>query len=74
MYSGVQHLLKELLPKFGFKIVQIDMTDLNQLADAVNVPTTVVYFEPIANPYIDVIDAPKVSRDRACRWCRDRSR
>ena len=58
MYSGVQHLLKDLLPKYGFEIAQIDMTDPEQLVDAVKTPTSVVYFEPIANPYIDVIDAP----------------
>jgi len=59
MYSGVQHLLRDLLPRFGFEVVQIDMTDLDLLADALRTPTRVVYFEPIANPYIDVIDAPR---------------
>ena len=60
MYSSVQHLLKEHLPRYGFEIEQVDMTDLCQLTDAVKAPTAVVYFEPIANPFIDVIDSPKV--------------
>lgn len=58
MYSGVQKLLKQWLPRYGFDVCQVDMRDPSQVKEALRTPTRVVYFEPIANPLVEVLDAP----------------
>ena len=58
VYVGVQALLDRFLPKFGIEVVQIDMTDLGQLAKALKNPAKVVHFEPVANASLEIIDAP----------------
>ncbi len=67
MYSGVQKLLSSVLPRYGIELVQVDMTDLENLRAALDTSPSVVYFEPIANPYVDVIDAPgAITMAREC--------
>ncbi len=57
VYHWTTHLIKEILPGFGIEVDLIDMTDLEQLEGALKKPATVVYFEPLANPRLDVIDS-----------------
>ena len=56
IYVWTKEILNTYLSKFGVEVVYVDMTDLDQLREAVKTKTKVVYFEPFANPTLDVID------------------
>ena len=56
IYMWTKEILNTYLAKFGVEVVYVDMTDLNQLKKAVKKKTDVIYFEPFANPTLDVID------------------
>ncbi len=56
VYVWTKEILNTYLSKFGVEVVYVDMTDLDQLREAVKTKTKVVYFEPFANPTLDVID------------------
>ena len=57
VYHWTTHLMKEILPSWGVEVDMIDMTDPEQLQTALKKPAAVVYFEPLANPRLDVIDS-----------------
>ena len=56
LYVWTKEILNTYLAKFGVEVVYVDMTDLDQLRKAVKKKTDVIYFEPFANPTLDVID------------------
>ena len=61
VYGGTIQLFQGCLPRLGIDAEMVDMTDLDALRAAVKKPTTqVVYFEPLANPTLDVIDVNAV--------------
>ena len=58
VYVGVHELLTEDLVRFGIDVCFVDMRNLENLKAAVaQKPTKIVYFEPYANPSMDIIDA-----------------
>ncbi len=59
-YVWTRHFMSEELPRLGFNTELIDMRDPKQLDAALEKPTDVVYFEPLSNPTLDIIDAPGV--------------
>ncbi|MBT5873453.1 MAG: PLP-dependent transferase [Candidatus Latescibacteria bacterium] len=59
VYYWTTELMTSVLPKFGVQVEMIDMTDLTVLQEALSTETSVVYFEPLANPKLDVIDTEK---------------
>lgn len=61
-YVWTGHFMSEALPRLGFDTELIDMRDPKQLDAALAKPTDVVYFEPLSNPTLDIIDAPEVIR------------
>lgn len=56
VYVWTIELMTVVLPRFGIDVDMIDMTDPEKLRQAVRKTTRVVYFEPLANPTLDVID------------------
>ena len=57
VYYWTTELLKHDLPRLGIEVATVDMRELDQVAAALETSTEVVYFEPLANPSCDVIDA-----------------
>jgi O-acetylhomoserine/O-acetylserine sulfhydrylase-like pyridoxal-dependent enzyme len=62
IYTWTREILNTYLTKFGVEVVYIDMRDLGQLQQALQSPTRLVYFEPVCNPTVDIIDAESVIR------------
>ena len=62
IYTWTREILNAYLTKFGVEVVYIDMRDLGQLQQALQSPTRLVYFEPVCNPTVDIIDAESVIR------------
>ena len=60
VYHWSTELLHRELPRFGVEVVQIDMRERAELAAALETPADVVYFEPLSNPSLDIVDAPAV--------------
>lgn len=60
VYHWTRELMTVDLPNLGIEAEQIDFRDGDQLARALSKPTDVVYFEPLANPGLDVIDTQAV--------------
>lgn len=61
VYDWTDMFLREDAPKFGIETVQLDLRDLAALRRALEKPTKIVYFEPLSNPGLDMIDAKKVT-------------
>ncbi len=60
VYTWTRELFGRDLPRLGIEVVSIDMRDPERLAAALETRTDVVYFEPLANPSCDIIDAISV--------------
>jgi len=60
VYHWSRELLHRELPRFGVEVVPVDMRESAELAAALETPADVVYFEPLANPTLDIVDAPAV--------------
>ena len=60
IYTWTKEILNTYLSKFGVEVVYIDMRNLDQLRESLQKPTKLVYFEPITNPTVDVIDTEAV--------------
>ncbi|MEM7111034.1 MAG: PLP-dependent aspartate aminotransferase family protein [Chloroflexota bacterium] len=61
IYSYATRLLiEDLAPKWGVEVTWVDMRDLNALEKALQKPAQLVYFEPIANPAMHVLDTAAI--------------
>ena len=59
----VVHLLFSYgLSKFGVKITNIDMTDVNNVKEAIKKNTKILYLESPANPNIRLCDIEAISK------------
>jgi cystathionine beta-lyase/cystathionine gamma-synthase len=56
MYGSVQHLLENILGRFGVETTFVDATDADALEAAITPRTRLVHLETIANPTIVVAD------------------
>ncbi|MBM3465135.1 MAG: aminotransferase class V-fold PLP-dependent enzyme [Armatimonadetes bacterium] len=63
LYGGSYHLLEDLLPRYGIEVRFVDVEDLPRVVLRDN--TRVVYFEPVTNPTVRVVDVDAVVK--ACR-------
>ena len=57
VYTWTTELLRRDLPRFGVEVVALDMREPERLVAALETRTDVVYFEPLANPSCEIIDA-----------------
>jgi methionine-gamma-lyase len=62
VYFWTKHFFMEELPGLGVDVVMIDLRDIRQVQAALAEKTDVVYFEPLANPTLDIIDTPTIIR------------
>ncbi|SHL19811.1 O-succinylhomoserine sulfhydrylase [Roseovarius marisflavi] len=62
LFGSCLYVLEEVLTRFGVEVTFVDGTDLAQWQAAIRSDTKVVFFESIANPTLEVIDAAAVSR------------
>jgi|WetSurMetagenome_2_1015567.scaffolds.fasta_scaffold66555_2 methionine-gamma-lyase len=60
-YSLVAGFFQKHLHRFGILAAPVDFKDLQALEDALKTPAKVVYFEPLSNPGMDVLDVRAVA-------------
>jgi len=60
VYDWTDTFMMEEAPKFGIDAMLMDLRDLDKLRETFKKRTQVVYFEPVANPSMDVIDVKAV--------------
>ena len=66
VYSNTFALTQDALPRFGIKVVPVDMTEPSNLGAVLSRRTKMVYFETPVNPTADVLDiAAIVAQARA---------
>ncbi|KAF0153217.1 MAG: cystathionine gamma-lyase [Ignavibacteria bacterium] len=56
LYGCTFSLFTNWYPRYNIKVNQVDLTDINNLYNAVNEKTRVIYFETPANPNIEIVD------------------
>jgi len=61
LYGCTFAYMRHGLAKWGVTITHVDLTDVNNLRDAINENTRVVYFETPANPNMRLVDIAAVS-------------
>jgi len=61
VYDWTDTFCLEEAPKLGIQTVQVDMRDTRALEAALQEPTKILYFEPLSNPGLDVIDVKRVA-------------
>lgn len=61
LYGCTFAFLSHGLPRFGIKVISVDMTNPENVAEAISAKTKVVYFETPANPNNRLVDIARVS-------------
>ncbi|MGJ0847848.1 trans-sulfuration enzyme family protein [Tissierella praeacuta] len=61
LYGSSYSVITELLPKYNMNYKIIDLTNLDELKNAIDSSTKVIYFETPSNPDLSIIDITKVS-------------
>lgn len=56
VYDWTDWWLRDEMPRFGVETTQIDIRNADAFADALRPNTRLVYFEPLSNPGLDLID------------------
>ncbi len=62
LYGGSYALFTQGLTKFGVTVKKVDMTEAQQVTDALTAKTRVVYFETPANPNLRLIDVSGIAK------------
>lgn len=62
IYGGTYALFKNFLPKFNIKVNFVDITNLEEVKNAVTDKTKLIYCETISNPLLEVADIPNLSK------------
>lgn len=70
IYGGTYAFFKNFLPKFGIKVNFVNTTDLNQVKDAINSNTKVVYCETMSNPMLEISNISKLSKIAKANNCK----
>ncbi len=61
LFGSCNYVLTEILPRFGIEVILVDGRDLDQWSEALDRPTTMVFFETPGNPTLELIDIEAVS-------------
>lgn len=70
LYGGTHKLFKELLPRFGIEVIDVDGTDPAAFAEAVKPNTRLVYLETPANPTLmlnDIAACAEIARSHGAQ-------
>ncbi|HEY8363612.1 MAG TPA: PLP-dependent aspartate aminotransferase family protein [Tissierellaceae bacterium] len=62
LYGSTFTVVTELLPKYNIKYTIVDLTNLEDLENAIDESTKVIYFETPSNPDLSIIDILEVSK------------
>lgn len=69
VYGGTYRFITEVLDKFNIEYTFVNMTDLNEMANAIQPNTKVVYLETPSNPTMNITDieiAAKLAKANGC--------
>jgi len=61
LFGSCLYILEDILQRFGVEVTLVDGTDLAQWRAAIRPDTTLVFFESVSNPTLEVIDIAAVS-------------
>src|SRR5690554_5863954 len=61
IYGGTYAFLKNFAPRLGIESSFVDITDLEQVEQAITPKTRVLYCESVSNPLLEVADLPKLA-------------
>jgi methionine-gamma-lyase len=61
LYSNTFAMVHDGLPRFGIKVVPVDLADLANLDTALTPRTRLVYFEAPVNPTAEVLDIATIA-------------
>ncbi len=70
VYGGTYNLLYEDLQKFGITISFVDITNVEEIEDAVTEKTKLIYFESLTNPLLKLAPIPElvaIAKKNGCR-------
>jgi O-succinylhomoserine sulfhydrylase len=62
LFGSCLYVLEDILTRYGVEVTFVDGTDLDQWKAAIRDNTTVVFFESISNPTLQVVDVENVAR------------
>jgi cystathionine beta-lyase len=62
LYGGAYRIFTTIFAKYGIKFHFVDMLDVQNIADAVNENTKLIWVETPTNPMINIIDIDAVSK------------
>ncbi|WP_371228745.1 O-succinylhomoserine sulfhydrylase [Roseovarius sp. 2305UL8-3] len=62
LFGSCLYVLEEILTRFGVEVTFVDGTNLDEWRGAIRPETSVVFFETIANPTLEVVDIEAVSK------------
>ena len=62
LFGSCLYVLEDVLTRFGVEVTFVDGTNLDEWRAAVRADTTLVFFESIANPTLEVVDITEVSK------------
>ncbi|SDI33552.1 O-succinylhomoserine sulfhydrylase [Salipiger marinus] len=62
LFGSCLYILEEILPRFGVDVVFVDGTDLAAWEQALQPGATLVFFESMANPTLDLVDIEGVAK------------
>lgn len=60
-YGGTYAFLKNYLPKFNIDVSFVNISDLEEVRNAIRPNTKVIYTESVTNPLLQVSDIPKLT-------------
>lgn len=63
VYDWTDWWIRDEITRFGVESTQVDFRDPQAFADALRPNTRIVYFEPLSNPGLDLIDLRRVIAD-----------
>lgn len=62
IYGGTYALFKNFLPKFGVNTKFVDITNLDEVKQAINGKTKILYCETISNPLLEIANIPELAK------------
>ena len=62
LFGSCLYVLEEVLTRFGVEVTFVDGTDLDQWRAAMRADTSLVFFESVSNPTLEVIDIRAVCK------------
>lgn len=63
VYDWTDWWLRDEMPRFGVETTQADLRDADAFAKALQPNTRIVYFEPLSNPGLDLVDLRSIIAD-----------